>query len=99
MADSFHIEAHRDGALIDIHAQPRSPRSEVAGAHGGALRVRITAPPVDGAANAAIVALLSQRLNVRRADVEIMGGATGRRKRVLARGLSPDDVRLRLSES
>jgi uncharacterized protein (TIGR00251 family) len=60
--------------------------------HDGALRVRIAAPPVDGAANAAIIELLAKALITRKSDVEIISGATGRRKRVLVRGATVVDV-------
>lgn len=96
MADTLHVESHRDGTVIHVQAQPRAARSEVVGPHDGMLRIRITAPPVEGAANTAIVNLLSDLLGVRRSAVEVVSGASGRRKRVLVRGLSPAEVRQRL---
>jgi uncharacterized protein len=96
MAESIVVQAHRDGAVIEVHAQPRSSRAEIVGPHAGALRMRIMAAPVDGAANAAIVSLLSTQLQIPGSDIEIISGASGRRKRVLVRGLTPDQVRQRL---
>jgi uncharacterized protein len=90
------ITDHPSGAVLNVIAQPRSSRSEVAGVHDGAVRLRITAPPVDGAANAAILDLLSRAIGVHKGDVEIVSGATGRRKRVLIRGMSPQQVFERL---
>jgi uncharacterized protein (TIGR00251 family) len=87
------FQPHRDGTVIDLLVQPRASRSEIAGIHDGALRVRIAAPPVDGAANAAIIDFLSKQLKVRKSDIEITSGATGRRKRVLIRGIEPETVR------
>lgn len=75
---------HRDGDdwLLDCQLQPRAKRDEIAGEHGGALKVRVQAPPVDGAANKALVALLAKEFGVSKARVVVEKGATGRRKRV-----------------
>jgi uncharacterized protein (TIGR00251 family) len=62
--------------------QPRASRSEVVGAHGGALKVRLQAPPVDGAANAALVELLAESLGVPRRAVRIVAGESSRSKTV-----------------
>ena len=88
---------HRDGSVMDVYAQPRASRSEILGAHDGALRVRITAPPVEGAANEASVSLLSDYLGIRRTDIEIVSGSSSRRKRVLVRGVSLETLRHRLA--
>jgi len=61
------------------------------------LKVRLTAPPVDGAANEALVALLAERLGVPKRQVVIVRGATSRQKVVEVVGLSPSDVRQRLA--
>ena len=90
MADQSPFHEHRDGTLIDILVQPRASKTEITGIHDGALRVRVAAPPVDGAANAAIVELLSKRLKVSKSDVQIVSGASGRRKRVLVRGIDAE---------
>jgi len=71
-----------------VHVQPRSPRSEIVGEHGDALKVRLAAPPVDGAANDELVRFLAERLGVRRADLDIVRGATGRRKTVRIAGMT-----------
>ncbi len=78
---------------MEITVQPRASKSEIIGLHDGAIRIRIAAQPVDGAANAAIINLFSRILNVRKSAVEIASGASGRRKRVLIHGVSEDDVR------
>ena len=87
MTESSPFQPHRDGALIDILVQPRASKTEITGVHDGALRIRIAAPPVEGAANDAIIEFLSKRLKVRKSDIEIVSGASGRRKRVLVRGV------------
>jgi len=77
---------------LTVHVQPRARRSELAGAHGDAIRIRLKAPPVDGAANAELVRFLAETLGVPQAAVRIARGLTARRKRVVVDGLAPDAV-------
>lgn len=76
--------------------QPRASRDEIAGLQGDAVRVRVTAPPADGEANDAVVALLSQSLRVPRSAVTLRRGQSGRRKLVRIEGLDAAEVRRRL---
>ena len=75
-------------ALLIVHVVPRARRSEVAGRHGDALKVRIAAPPVDGAANTELVRFLAERLNVPRGAVTVVSGTSGRRKTVSVEGVT-----------
>lgn len=81
-----------NAVVLDISVQPRSSSTGIVGVHDGALRVRLTAPPVDGAANAALIAWCAKALGVRRADVSIVSGQTSRRKRVAIQGISATHV-------
>lgn len=90
------LRDHPRGVTLDLLIQPRASRTELAGIHDGAWRVRIAAPPVDGAANATLIEFLSKRLGVRRADIEIVSGERGRRKRVLIAGASRLEILKRL---
>ncbi|MCA0328155.1 MAG: DUF167 domain-containing protein [Proteobacteria bacterium] len=65
---------------LAVHATPGAKRTEAAGAHGGALRVRLGAPPVDGKANAALIAWAAKAFGVTKAQVELLHGAAGRQK-------------------
>jgi uncharacterized protein (TIGR00251 family) len=76
------------GVVLELLVQPRASRTRVAGEHDGRLKVQLAAPPVDGEANLALVAFLADALGVRRADVEIARGETGRRKTVRVAGAS-----------
>lgn len=76
---------------LPIHATPGAKRTEAAGAHGDALRVRLGAPPVDGKANAALIAWAAEAFGVPKAQVELLHGATGRLK-VLAIGFDSADA-------
>lgn len=66
--------------LLNVHTQPRASRDEITGVHGDALKIRITAPPVDGKANAHLQKYLAEVFGVPRAQVELLHGETGRRK-------------------
>ena len=76
-----------------VRVQPRSSRTEVAGVHAGALKVRLHAPPVDGAANEALVAFLAEALGVPRRQVRIVAGASSRAKVVEVEGVDVARVR------
>jgi hypothetical protein len=79
--------ARRDGAdlLLELRVQPRAARDEFAGLHGSRVRVRLRAPPVDGRANAALIAFLADACGVPRARVSVEHGLAGRDKRVRIR--------------
>jgi uncharacterized protein (TIGR00251 family) len=81
-----------DGLRIRLRVQPRSSRNRVAGLHGQAVKVCVTAPPVDGSANAAVIALLADLLEVPRSRVSLVAGAAAREKQVIVAG--PDSERL-----
>jgi uncharacterized protein (TIGR00251 family) len=68
--------------------QPRAKRTEVVGRHGAAIKIRLKAPPVDGAANDELVRFIAQRLGVARSAVTITAGVTGRAKRVVVTGVA-----------
>ena len=72
--------------VLDLHVQPGAKRTEVAGTHGDRLKIRLAAPPVDGAANDELVRFLAEAFGVPRRNVTIVTGATARRKRVRVEG-------------
>ncbi len=71
--------------LLTLRLQPRASRDEIAGPYGEALKVRITAPPVDGKANAHLLRFLAELFGVAPSAVELLSGETGRDKRVRIR--------------
>lgn len=77
---------------VALHIVPRARASAVAGPHGDAVKIRIAAPPADGAANAELVRFLAARLKVAAARVTIVGGAGGRRKTVKIEGMKADEI-------
>ena len=79
-----------DGRLtFDVRVVARASRTEAAGEHDGALRVRVAAPPVEGAADAELARFLARAIGVAPRDVEIVSGYTSKLKRVAAAGASP----------
>lgn len=83
-------------ARITVRITPRSSRDEVVGEREGMLLIRVTAPPIDGAANEALVRLLAKTLGVPRGDVVISSGAASRTKIVEVAGIEPREARQRL---
>jgi uncharacterized protein (TIGR00251 family) len=87
----------RYGALIfSVRVAPRASRSELAGEHDGALKVRVAAPPVEGAANEELARLLSKAFGVAARDVEVVSGHASKTKVVRVSGAKAADL-LRLS--
>jgi uncharacterized protein (TIGR00251 family) len=78
----FELARTESGVAFWIHVSPRSRRPKVGGIHGDALRVTVSEPPVDGAANEGCAKALARALGVRRAAVALDPASTGRRKRV-----------------
>jgi len=78
----------KDGVSFGVRVVPRASHSEIVGAHDGSLRVRLAAPPVDGAANEELIRVLARTLHVPRARIEIVAGHTNRTKQVRVAGVS-----------
>ncbi len=93
MSDWLRVAA--DGRLtLTLHIQPGAKRTEVAGEHGDALKIRLAAPPVDGKANAALLAFIAERLGVSKSAVTLKSGQTSRRKVVEVEGATAEVGRL-----
>jgi len=92
----FKITGAERGAAFPVRVIPRASRNEIEGVTGHALKVRLTAPPVEGAANEALIELLAERLKVRKSQIEIVAGQTSRQKMISVVGLQPGEVEKRL---
>ena len=79
------ITERADGLAFKVRVQPKSARNEIVGLHEDALKVKLTAPPVDGAANKACVAFLAKTLGVSKSSLEIVSGHKDRNKVVAVR--------------
>src|SRR5690242_19432089 len=92
------VDVHeKDGAVtFRVGVQPRASRDEAAGEHDGAIKLRITAPPVDGKANEAIRRLIARLVGVSQSAVEIVSGQSSRDKLIRVHGVTAVQVRARL---
>jgi len=75
-----------DALVLDLHVQPGAKRTEAAGRHGDRVKIRLAAPPVDGAANDELVRFVAEAFGVPKRNIEILSGATSRQKRVRITG-------------
>ena len=81
------VRATGDGVAIDVLVSPRASRARFGPVHGDRVKVAVTAPPVDGEANAAVVELVARTLGVARWAVSVTSGQSSRRKTVTVRGV------------
>ena len=86
------ITEHAEGCVLPVRAQPGAKRNGVQGEQNGALKVSVTAPPEDGRANAALVAVLREALGVKRSQVALLSGQTSREKKFLIRGIKKAEL-------
>lgn len=86
------------GAVLEIRVIPRAARTEIAGIRGGALLVRLNAPPVDGAANVELLTFLARALGVPKSQLALISGARARAKRVRVNGAAAAALEPRLRE-
>jgi uncharacterized protein (TIGR00251 family) len=91
-----HITTGKQGAVLRVRVQPRARRAGLEGFHGDRLRIALTAPPVEGAANDALMRFLAELVGVARGDVEVISGHSAREKSVAFRGLSAEELTARL---
>ena len=90
------VEERGGSARFAVRALPRASRTQLAGVYGEAVRVRLAAPPVGGAANNELIAFLAKKLDVPRSAVRVVQGERARDKIVEVDGLSAEQVRTRL---
>ena len=81
------------GIVLNLHIQPRASKNELCGVQGNALKIRLTSPPVDGAANKLCREFLADLLDVSKSAVEIISGETSRHKRVRIASADPEKLR------
>jgi uncharacterized protein (TIGR00251 family) len=86
-ASAFVVRQDDRGITFDVLVSPRASRPRLGPIHGDRLKVAVTAPPVDGEANAAVIELVARALQVSRADVEVIAGEASRRKTLRVRGV------------
>ena len=91
------LSVQTDGVTLAVKVQPRAPLNEVGEALGPELRLKVTAPPVDAAANEAVIRLLAEQFDCPRSAVQILRGLTSRHKVIKLHGLAAADVVAKIS--
>ena len=81
-----------DSVTLDVLVQPRASRARIGPRHDGRIKIAVTAPPVDGEANAAVIELLAKALAISRSAVEVIAGATSRRKTLRITGVTAQQI-------
>jgi len=79
--------------VLSLYIQPKSSRDRIAGLHDGAVKINITAPPVEGKANKRVIAFLSRLLKIPKSSITIMSGLQGRKKKVVICGSDSGRIR------
>ncbi len=85
------------GTLLAVKLQPRASKNEIGEPLGDELKIKVTAPPVDAAANQALIELLAEKLGCSRGKVELIRGHTSRHKTLMLHGFKPEEVRRKIS--
>lgn len=94
------LRTQKDGSvLLSLYVQPRAGRNELAGIHDGALKLRLTTPPVDGKANKAVIAFFSKILKVPKSALVLTSGLKNRRKQLRITGFDEETFRRKLGLS
>jgi uncharacterized protein (TIGR00251 family) len=89
---ALNIQPHAEGATLPLRVQPKAKRNAVQGEQAGALKVSVAAPPEDGRANDAVLALLREEFGLPRSQLALLAGQTSRNKVVLVRGVTPQQL-------
>jgi uncharacterized protein (TIGR00251 family) len=92
-----YLRQRPDGVCISLKVQPRASRNEIAGPIGKELKIKVTAPPVDSAANEAVLELLAEILGCSRNQLELTRGATSRHKQIFVRGMTAAQIAEKLA--
>jgi uncharacterized protein (TIGR00251 family) len=92
LASIIQIKESKKGLTFEIQVTPRASHSEIADRQDGALKLKVTAQPVEGAANIACINLLAQALKLRKSQLEILAGAKSRKKVVLVKDINKKDL-------
>lgn len=93
------IAASEGGVTLSVRVTPRSSRNAVVGVEAEAIKIKLTAPPVEGAANAALIEFVADWLGVRKSAVSILSGEQARHKRVRVLGVTVEQVQQKLGQA
>ncbi len=96
MTNMVRLRESKKGLTFDIQVIPHASRAEIAGVQEGALKVKVTAPPVEGAANEACIKLLARELGLKKSQMEISSGAKSRKKTVMIKDISKKELETKI---
>ena len=97
MTDMVRLRESKKGLTFDIQVIPHASRAEIAGVQEGAFKIKVTAPPVVGAANEACIKLLAKELGLKKSQMEISSGAKSRKKTVLIKDISKAELETKIN--
>ncbi len=97
MPTATFLRAASGGTLLAVKLQPRASKNEICAPLGDELKIKVTAPPVDAAANQALIELLAEKLGCPRGRVELIRGHTSRHKTMMLHGFEPENLRRKLA--
>jgi len=95
----INLKESKKGLTFDIQVIPHASRAEIVGMQDGVLKIKVTAPPVEGAANEACIKLLAGELKLKKSQMEISSGAKSRRKTVMIKDISKTELELKINNS
>jgi uncharacterized protein (TIGR00251 family) len=91
------LRESKKGLTFDIQVIPHASRAEIAGVQEGAFKVKVTAPPVEGAANEACIKLLADKLGLKKSQIKISSGAKSRKKTVMIKDISKEELQIKIN--
>ena len=97
MNNVISLKESKKGLTFDIQVIPHASRAEIAGVQEGAFKVKVTAPPVEGAANEACIKLLAKELGLKKSQMEISSGAKSRKKTVMIKDISKKELETKIN--
>jgi uncharacterized protein len=97
LAEKIILRESKKGLTFDIQVNPNASRAEISGVQEGALKLKVTAPPVEGAANEACIKLLAGELKLKKSQLEIFSGSKSRKKTVMIKNISKPELELKIN--
>jgi hypothetical protein len=93
----INLKESKKGLTFDIHVIPHASRAEIVGVQDGALKIKVTVPPVEGAANEACIKLLAKELGLKKSQLEIASGAKSRKKTIMVKDISKVELETKIN--
>ena len=97
MNNMISLKESKKGLTFDIQVIPHASRTEIAGVQEGTFKVKVTAPPVEGAANEACIKLLAKELGLKKSQMEISSGTKSRKKTVMIKDISKEELQIKIN--